>query len=289
MMQREKSASDPDVSRSSIESTSPNFVNNTRNIKRKREEVTVADFDDFKEEIKNMLSSLEVLKNVMPTLQNIELTNINIQVSVDYLTKQNEELKKQIIDLESQAKEDKKRITLLEDKIEDLQRGQRKTNLEIKNVPKRANETKEDLLELVTCLATNIGCSVDKSDVKDIYRVRSKKADAVNTSIVVETNSNMLKTDIIKMSKQFNMRSQNKLCAKHLGFRTAEDTPIFVSEHLTPRSARLHFLARELAKTKAYKFCWTAHGKIYVRKTDNSPIISITNEAQVHQLMMFEK
>ncbi|KAL4718573.1 hypothetical protein ACJJTC_002772, partial [Scirpophaga incertulas] len=82
----------------------------------------------------------------------------------------------------------------------------------------------------------------------------------------------------------FNVRNKSKLCAKHLGFRTDEDTPIFISEHLTRYASRLYFLARGLAKSKEYKYCWTAYGKIYVRKSDNSPIINITNEAQVQHL-----
>ncbi|CAK1598136.1 unnamed protein product [Parnassius mnemosyne] len=86
-------------------------------------------------------------------------------------------------------------------------------------------------------------------------------------------------------AKSFNIKHKCKLCAKHLGFKTQEDTPIFLSEHLTPKGARLHFLARDLAKSKNYKFCWTAYGKVYVRENENSPIIMIRNESQVHQLL----
>ncbi|KAJ2937323.1 hypothetical protein O0L34_g19493 [Tuta absoluta] len=95
----------------------------------------------------------------------------------------------------------------------------------------------------------------------------------------------MMKTEILAKCKQFNIKQKTKLTAKHLGHRTAEDTPIFVAEHLTPRASRLFFLARDLAKSKTYKFCWSAYGKIYVRKSEETPIINITAEAQVQQLL----
>ncbi|CAH2216335.1 jg23165, partial [Pararge aegeria aegeria] len=158
-------------------------------------------------------------------------------------------------------------------------------NFEIKNVPKKVNETKEDLIEMVNCLSKSVGTSIAVSDIKDIYRVRGKREDISNTPIVVETSSAIFKTDLLKMCKNYNVKHKSKLCAKHLGFRTSEDTPIFVSEQLTPKGARLYFLARELVRTKAYRFCWTAYGKVFVRKDENSPIITIKNETQISYLL----
>lgn len=265
--------------------TPPSFVY-ARN-KRRREDEYSADFQSLKEEMKNMMISLFSQQNseIMPTLKQIQQVNINIENSIAFLTAQNEEMKKKIDHLEEKSKEDKNRIHFLEEKLEEMQKTQRKSNFEIKNVPVRKNESKEDLLEIITHLAKNVGCSLNTADVSDIYRVRGKKVDAICTSIVVETTSTIKKVEMLKMTKQFNMKQKTKLSAKHLGFKTAEDTPIFISEHLTPRSSRLYFLARDLAKSKEYRFCWTAYGKIFVRKTESSQIISIINEVQIQQLM----
>ncbi|KAL4710608.1 hypothetical protein ACJJTC_003244 [Scirpophaga incertulas] len=80
---------------------------------------------------------------------------------------------------------------------------------------------------------------------------------------------------------------KTKLRAKHLGWRKQEETPIFVSEHLTGKAARLYFLARDLAKNKLYKFCWTSLGRVYVRKNEekDSPYIQITSEHQIQDLL----
>ncbi|CAH2210350.1 jg252 [Pararge aegeria aegeria] len=286
----DRSISDSDIHISGTQSaiTPPNFIS-MRN-KRKREEDISQEFNNFKEEVRKMISTLmsnqesEFKKNAT-TLKEILRTNTNIENSVAFLSAHNEEYRKKIESLEGQIKEDKKYITILEDKIEEVQRDTRKTNFEMKNVPKKNNETKEDLMDMILSLSNNIDCKINKSDIRDIYRIRSKKEGVQNTPIIVETSSTILKTEILKMSKSYNIKHKSKLCAKHLGFRTCEDTPIFISEQLTSKAARLYFLARDLVKSKAYKFCWTAYGKVYLRKDEGSHIILITNEPQIHKLL----
>lgn len=274
------SASDSDIHQQEITITPTSRV--YPRYKRKRDEDS-AELCSFKDEIKSLLLVQE--KELKKILTEIQLSNSNIQSSVEHLISQNEEFKKKIEFLEQQRKEDKKYITILEDKIEDLQIATRKTNFEMKNVPRKQSETKEDLIEMVMCLSKNIGCNINETDIKDIYRVKSKKEGAKNTPIVVETSSTTTKTNIIKSSKNFNIRHKTKLRALHLGHKTHEDTPIYIAEQLTAKGSRLHFLARDLVKSKKFKFCWTAYGKVYVRKEESSPIIQIRAEAQVQHLL----
>lgn len=264
----------------------------TRRNKRKEDmdESIIQQFADMKEEMRKIMSLFSTTqgKEILTTLQEIKQSNQNIEASISFLTAQNDEFKKKIEHLENQAKDDRRYIAILENKMEDMQVLSRKANFELKNVPKKNNETKEDLIEMVVCLSQSIDCKITRSDIRDIYRVRGKQPDKVNTPIIIETGSTLLKTDILKMGKSFNKRHKAKLCAKHLGIKTQEDTPVFLSEHLTVKGSRLYFLARDLAKSKAYKFCWTAYGKIYIRKNENTSIISIKSEEQVHQLLLEE-
>lgn len=270
-----------------MDHTPPNYV--AQRNKRGREHECAHDFNAFRDEIKLMISGLmdaqqEELKKIHPTLMEIKATNSEIQNSVAFLASQNDELKKKIEDLEMQNKKDKEYITLLEDKVEELQRENRKACIEIKNVPKIQNESKEDLLKLFLTLCNNIGCDIEKRDIRDIFRVH-RKNDTNKTHLITEMSSTMLKTEILKQAKNYNIKYKEKLCAKHLGFTKNEYEPIYVSEHLTMKGARLYFLARDLAKSQDYKFCWTSYGKIYVRKNENSPIIVIKNESHVNSLL----
>lgn len=259
--------------------------------KRPREDDFGGNFSDFKKEVISMMENLmanqeKELKSIFtPALTDIKKSNENIVSSIALLATQNEELTRKIEQLELKSRKDQEYITVLENKMEDMQRSQRKSNIEIKNVPKTATETKEDLVNMVVNLGRTINCSVTKSDVTDIYRVRGKKEGQTNTPIVVELSSTILKTDVLKMSKAFNIKYKTKLRAKHLGLTKNEETPVYVAEQLTTKASRLFFLARDLSKSKGFKFCWTSYGRVYVRKTENSAIVTITNESQINSLM----
>lgn len=283
-----KSLSESNLSDHTKQNTPPNFVYQ-RN-KRSRENDYDSDFRSFKEEVKTLISSLmspqqEEIKKIYPTLMEIKTTNNSIESAMANLTVQNEELKHKIDLLEVQAKKDRDYITILEDKIEDLQRSSRKSNFEIKNVPKMANETQEDLIKMTLILSNEVGSNIVKTDISDIFRLQNKRNSSKSGPIIVELTSTIRKTDFLKKSRYFNRKHNEKLCAKHLGFKTAEYTPIYISDQLTTKGARLHFLARDLAKSNQYKYCWTAYGKVHVKKDDHSPTIIIKSESQVHNLL----
>lgn len=287
----DKSLSETDISQVGT-ITPPSYV--FRRIKRSRDEMDDSldkQLGDFKEEMRKMLSFFsekqgKEIQQINATLKEIQYSNVNIESAIAYLTAQNEDLKGKMVELEASAKENKDYIKILEDKLETMQMSSQKPNFVIKNVPRKTGESKEDLMEMAMCLLKTINCTINKYDIKDIYRTRGKISDKLNTPIIVETGSTLLKTEIMKMGKAFNIKHKSKLCCKHLGFKTQEDTPIFLSEHLTPKGSRLHFLARDLTKSGAFKFCWTAYGKILVKKDEQSPTITIRNEQQIQQLKM---
>lgn len=291
--QLNKSASDTDINLVGSGNITPtNYV--SRRMKRSREAMDDSFTDqlnEFKEEMRKMMTLFttnhgsEMMK-ITSTLKEIQQSNCNIENSIASLTAQNEEYKQKIIQLENQARDDKKNIVILENKIEEMQIGSRKTNFVIKNVPRTNNETKEDLIAMTLFLSQTIGCNVNRYDIKDIYRVRSRNLEQQRSPIVVETGSTLLKAEIMKAAKVFNIKHKSKLCCKHLGFKTHEDDPVFLSEHLTSKGSRLHFLARDLVKSGSYKYCWTSYGNVYVKKEDQAPTIIIKSEEQVHKLTL---
>lgn len=248
-------------------------------------------FADFKEEMRKLMayfttSQKSELTALNSTLLEIKQSNSNIESSIQFLAEQNAELKTRVNELEEHAKDDGKYILFLENKLENLELGCRKSNFELKNVPTLEKEGKEELIDMITHLSKNISCDFSRSDIKDIYRVRGKKSEGKNSPIIVETNSALTKSDFLRKAKHFNTTMNTKLTARHLGFKTRENTPIYLSEHLTAKAARLHFLARDLKISKGYKFCWTNYGRVYVRKNDKSPFILIRSEQQVQHLML---
>lgn len=184
--------------------------------KRSREHEFEDEFNTFKDEMRNMITSLfEAQKSELENMVTSQIgqTNKSIQECLGFLTAQNEELKKKLEQFEIQSRKDKDHITILEDKIEDLQRVNGKTTIELKNVPLIASESKEDLTKMVTCLSKNVHCEVKREDIRDIYRKRGKRNSDKNSPIVVELSSTLLKTDILKMCKLFNIKNKEKLQA----------------------------------------------------------------------------
>jgi hypothetical protein len=138
---------------------------------------------------------------------------------------------------------------------------------------------------MVLCLAKSVSLELESRDIKDIFRLQGKRSENQNEPIILDLGSTLLKSDLLKKVKTFNKRNKDKLCAIHLGHNTNVDIPVYVSEQLTAKGARLYFLARDLVRNKKYKYCWTSFGKVYIRQDETTRSVLITNESQVHKLM----
>lgn len=273
-----------------VEHTPPSYVF-LRNRRPREDELSPSQFHDFKEEITILMTTFingqqkeyAVISNTLKSLQQI---TSNIEQNVTLLTSQNEEFQKKIEHLETQARKDREYIHILEDKVEDLQRSSRKTCIELKNVPRKPSENRVDLINMMTCLSNTVNLELCNRDIRDIFRLKARNDKEKSPPIIVELGSTILRTDLLRKSKEFNYKNKSKLQAKHLGLTTCEDTPVYISEQLTAKGARLFFLARDLAKSKKYKYCWTSFGRVFVRKDDFSKIICVQSEVQVHQLLL---
>lgn len=273
-----------------VEPLTPNYVYRRTKRCRPNQSGSPIELSSLREDIKELFTSFVVqqtkeLTNINKNLKDIQQSNVNIENAVALLTSQNDEFRKKIEQLELQNKKDREYIILLEDKIEDLQRNARKSSIELKNVPNKTQENRQDLIKMVTSLASTVNVELGERDIKDVFRVKSKNNAMQNPPIIVELISSLVRTDLLQKTKEFNRRNKSKLQAKHLGLTKNEETPVFISEQLTARGARLYFLARDLEKSKKYKYCWTAFGKVFVRKDDNSKIIHIVNESQIQHLV----
>lgn len=283
----EKSTSVPDITTLDDELPPSHIV--ARN-KKRRPSTSVPQLQEITKEVTSELHDLfnnfaaeqdKKINTILTSLKDIQQTNSMIQTSITFLSEENMELKNKIAQLELETKIDKEQIVLLESKLEDSQRTDRKSNIEIRNVPLKGNETKKELFEMIQHLSKSINVDIAKHDVKDIIKTNKKE----KSTIVVEFTNTFIKTDVLKAAKVYNAKNkESKLRALHLGLKTNHDIPIFISENLTPKASRLHFLARDLKITKHYKYCWTSYGKVYLRMDDNTPIIMVTNEAQIQQL-----
>ncbi|XP_013134687.1 PREDICTED: uncharacterized protein LOC106100397 [Papilio polytes] len=270
------SQSDPDLC--ATYSTNVITAKATLRPKRKRDRsADHADFEDFKNTI------MTVLKDLQTTISEIKEQNVKLQESVDFTAHKYDEILTKMKQIEEDRKVDKTYIRSLEDKIDRLEQQNRACSIEIRNIPKKAGETKQDLTDTLYDICKIIKLPPQDIIVKDIFRVNKKS----NTpTVIAELNTVNQKESILKCMKKFNKgNSNNKLNSEQLKIHGPR-VPIYISENLSPKTKRLYFLARDYAAQEKYKFCWTSYGKVYLRKEEGSPLKRVNADDDLTELKL---
>lgn len=269
----------PNVSDSAVHNV------NVNRMKRKRE----SDLSDVKEEIRDLFASLETEQkskfySLQTALTEIKTQNSDIQSSMEILYSKNSEIQKELESLRMERKEHLTYIQELESRLENLERISCSAKVEIRNIPKiDTNEDKISLRNMTLKIGSTLGICLEKSDVRDAYRGYAK-TDKIKP-IMVEFTSVIVKDCLMKGLKSFNDKKVNKdkLNTTHLGL-AGPASPVYISESLTSKAKRLHYLAREFAKAYGYTFCWISYGKIYLRKAVGLPFVRVDDEAVLNNL-----
>lgn len=238
-------------------------------------------------EIKNMFSELKLqqerkfdgLTSVMNTV--IE-QNQEIKHSVEFMSQQYDEMLSKMNHLETQNAEYKRQIKLLESKLESVERNSHASAIEIRNIPKLKQENKQILCEIVKNIGSVVSPQncVHESELRDVFRTRSD-------AIVVDFTTNIRKDTFLHKIKEHNkLKREQKapqLNTQHINLECPSRT-IYVSEYLTYKAKRLHYLARECIKNKQLFAAWTAYGKVYVKKKEGLPAQRIDEEKDLHTI-----
>ncbi|XP_059045659.1 uncharacterized protein LOC131841358 [Achroia grisella] len=246
------------------------------------------------DDIKNMMSEWKESQNTILNklvadvavikLQNSEIkeSNKDIEKSLEFISYQYEDMRKKVELLENERKCHITQIAVLENKVEEMQRTLKSSSIEIRNLPiLKMKKTKEELCNIVqnTCRAINAG--VSNKDIKDVV-VLNERGD--KSTIVAEFTTSVLKYDVIRSAKEYNKKNpSNRLNTTHIGL-DGQISAIYISESLTRKARRLFYLARDVAKSENYKYCWSNNGKIYLRKSEDSRHIEIKDETQLTEL-----
>lgn len=221
------------------------------------------------------------LNQLHSVILEIKAQNEQLTSSMDFISNKYDEMERNMSLLLNERKADREHIKHLEDKIEYLERYSCSARIEIRNVPGKSGESKEDLCSIAKSVATAVSVPLETSDVRDIYRVNSKSE---AKTIVLEFNSILKKENMMNAVKKFNkVDIEKKLNTEHLKL-SGPVKPVYISEMLTVKGRRLRFLANNFAKSHKYKYCWSSYGRIYLRKTDDTPQILIKDEGDLEKL-----
>lgn len=242
--------------------------------------------DEMSAVISEMNKSLESFKlqqnSIQESINGIQKQNSEIEKSMKFMEKHYEEMKDKLISMETERRTHLAYIQTLELKVENLERSQKQASIEIRNIPLQKSETKEDLLKIVTKVALATKIPVHETQIRDIFRLNAGKGG--NRPIIVDFSSVVLKERILTSVKNHNQANQNnKLNTSHLKL-DGHPQPIYIAECLTQKARKLFYLAREFGKKNSYHFCWTAHGKIFLREKVGAASHRIDKESDFDKL-----
>lgn len=205
----------------------------------------------------------------------IQKSNLEIEKSLTFMNQQYDDMKRQIERLQEERKEYLHTIQELEKKVVDIQQCSRGSSIEIRNVPSSERESIDDLSRMALNLGKVLGTHIN--GVRDIYRIPGNRG--TSKPIVIELTSVMDKERILTSAKTYNKsRAREARLNTSLIGCPGKAAPIYVAEYLPSSIKKLFYLAREFAKLNKYDFCWTAGGKVFLRKEQGARHIIVQSE-----------
>ncbi|CAK1582329.1 unnamed protein product [Parnassius mnemosyne] len=121
-----------------------------------------------------------------------------------------------------------------------------------------------------------IGVDIKASDIRSVHRVAPKVPNDRPKNIVLQLTTRRLRDDMIAAASSRRTLTTTQLFGSaNSAAATAQNTRFYINEHLTLKNKVLFSNARQLAKSKGYKFVWVKNSCILLRKNDDSRVIHI--------------
>lgn len=187
------------------------------------------------------------------------------------------DLKDKYKNLKIQHEASQIKINKLEVQLENLQKKQCETMIEISNVPGSSNE---NLTELICQIHNLLKISIPPAQIRQVYRKHTAK----NKNIVVEYQTTQSRTQVIKAFKTYNKKNEDKLNTQSLQM-AGDKTPIYISETMTPTTKQLHYLSREIKRKYNFKFCWVSNGRVFLKKSEDQPAVLVKSTEKIEEII----
>lgn len=258
-------------------------------LKRKREDPECETFNSkmlsaFKELKEEQRTSFSLLRT---TMEEIREQNEKLQESVIFCSAKYDEAMEKIKMLETEKIQSLKYVNSLESRIDFLERQTRLTSIEIRNLPGKTTETKQDLSKLITDVGKSLDVPIQTLDLKDVFRVNTGKSTI--KPIIAEFTTAIKKDEVLLSVKQYNKDNpKDKLNTQVLKIEGPK-LPVYITENLPPKTKKLFFMAREAARLNNFKYCWVSSGRVLMRRKEGDTLLRIESEASLANLGSEEK
>lgn len=247
--------------------------------------VNIKDIDVKKWKCKNCSINCGLedrLKNFISQMfKDMNTKMAELQKSQEYISEQHDEIlkhlsdlalvKKEVVELKEKFNKSEAEKVQLQARLNHLEQYGRNRNLEINEL---ACQQGEDTEALVLKVANRLQVQLGKEDIEACHRIPSKIKDKIPT-IIVQFQSRKKRDEILEKKRQVVTNSDI------LGRGTGR---IYLAENLSPYYRDLLWKAKLKAKAAGYKFVWWKKDKIFARKVENSPVVSIISEKDIEKI-----
>ena len=233
------------------------------------------------EVLAQLQTDMALLAANMATIRNVAVQNQEeikgLKAANDQLTADNTSLKEEVKVLREKglAADPKvvEQVAELRNSVNSIEQYLRINNLEIVGLPE-ANDGETEEALLLNAINSLQGLEEVRADDIDIsHPMASKRKDNKNVH-VVKFISRKTKARVLAAKKS----EPNRL----FKFRNND---VFINEHLSPSNRSLFAAATGKKKDLGYKFLWTRSGTIFMRKTEDSEVITISHENDLANLV----
>ena len=241
----------------------------------KKIDKVIANLSNLDERLKNLETNQQAnsraLQQTNTQLKAVEQEQRAQAKSLDYAHAEIADIKTVYCGLQKQMQEISSRLDGIKNEQGIASKPQEKSyqNLLVCGIPETP---RENLAAVMSNLAEKMGIKITANDICNIYRTKSK-------NIYVKFTSELTRDTIYNGRRKLN---SDNITTKTLGMQS--DAKIYLNEVLDDTQREVFYRARQKRKELRYKFIWTFHGAVYVKKDRESDLVKVTSVEDVNKL-----
>ena len=200
-----------------------------------------------------------------------------ISNDVDELKKEHEQLKVAVSKLENANNTRSAQDNALTNTVDRIEHEKNLKTLIVANIPASHHK---DTVKLVTNLAAKLDASILTGDIDSAFCIKSQTSTYRPPLIMVKFTNTVSRDNLFNARKNF---KKHIITTQSVGFW--ETDKIYMNEALTRSQRSLFYKARQTKSQTKWRYVWTYHGQVFMRKTVNDDPVKIASEKELDQLM----
>ena len=257
---------------------------------------------DLSSQITKLHLKPEQIEDEMKRTQIIEKNVSNIKLEISHVNLRSDEIEKSLSFISNEYDDIKKELSAKDNEIKKIKEENNNLKIMVLNQQSQNNELEEEIR------AVNNSVQLDKNsnnlelhglveeDEENLLEKVSKIIEKVtpgNTGIIktfrygrkIHRDGSKLNRPILIMFKNKTIRDNVYINKSNLIKINTEYGRIYLNENLPQNLKILLGKVNQIRKSKQYKFLWTRNGNIYVRKNENTNVISITRNSDLVKIV----